>query len=168
MISLDDMAALARALLDAEEATKAAEENLKLVKEAERKLREETLPAALQELGVEKLKLDTGQTITVSQEVYCSIPKANKPRAFAWLVENNFGGLIKTQITVDFGKEEREKAAELYRELYDRNLQLSSKDDVHTQTLKAFIKEQLKKSEEFPLDLFGAQPVWTAKVKQAK
>ena len=35
---------------------------------------------------------------------------------------------------------------------------------VHAQTLKAFLKEQLSKGANIPLELFGARPVWTAKI----
>lgn len=163
-ISLNDMSALARALLDAEAASKDAEQALKDAKERERVIREETIPSAMQELGLESLTLDTGQKLKVQQEVYASIPAANKQAAYRWLNEHGFGGLIKVEVDASFGKGDQEKALELYNELTGRGLQASFDESVHAQTLKAFLKEQISQGNDIPLDLFGARPVWAAKI----
>jgi len=164
MITLNEMSALARALLDAESATKDAEQALKDAKERERLIREETIPSAMQELGLESLVLDTGQKLKVQQEVYASIPAANKQAAYRWLNDNGFGGLIKVEVDASFGKGDQDKALELYSELSGRGLQASFDESVHAQTLKAFLKEQISQGNDIPLDLFGARPVWAAKI----
>lgn len=164
MISLNEMSALARALLDAESKTKDAEQALKDAKERERLIREETIPSAMQELGLESLVLDTGQKLKVQQEVYASIPAANKQAAYRWLNDNGFGGLIKVEVDASFGKGDQEAALELYNELQSRGLQASFGEGVHAQTLKAFLKEQISQGNDIPLDLFGARPVWAAKI----
>ena len=163
-ISLEQMTSLARALLDAEEATEQADRALKDAKERERLLREETIPSAMQELGLEELKLNTGQKVSVKQDVYASIPKANKDSAFAWLTDNGFDGLIKVSVEVLFDRGELEQAAELYNKLGEDGQEVVFSQDVHSQTLKAFLREQISKGSNIPLDLFGARPVWTAKI----
>lgn len=163
-ISLDQMAALARALVDADGSVEQAELNLKEAKERARILREETIPSAMQELGLEELKLDTGQKLSVKQDVYASIPSAQKDAAFQWLEDNGFGGLIKVEVAADFRKGEAENAMALFRELQERGLQVGFDQSVHAQTLKAFLREQLAAGTNVPLDIFGARPVWTAKI----
>ena len=163
-ISLDQMAALARALVDADASVEQAEVNLKDAKERARILREETIPSAMQEMGLEELKLDTGQKLSVKQDVYASIPSAQKDAAFQWLEDNGFGGLIKVEVAADFRKGEADQAAELFKELQQRGLQVGLDQSVHAQTLKAFLREQLAAGTNVPLDLFGARPVWTAKL----
>lgn len=163
-ISLDDMASLARALVDADAAVEDADQALKDAKERARVLREETIPSAMQELGLEELKLATGQKLSIKQEVYASIPAANKNAAFRWLNDNGFGGLIKIEVEASFGKGEQDAAVALYQELNIRGLTASFNQGVHAQTLKAFLKEQLAQGTNVPLDLFGARPVWTAKL----
>ena len=116
-ISLDDMAALARALLDADQEVDNAEQELKDAKERARVLREETIPSAMQELGLEELKLNTGQKLSIKQEVYASIPAANKGQAYDWLNDHGFGGLIKVEVTTQFGKGEQEEAVRLSEQL---------------------------------------------------
>lgn len=164
MITLTEMSSLARALLDAEKRTKDAEQALKDAKERERVIREETIPSAMQEMGLESITLETGQKLKVQQEVYAAIPAANKQAAFKWLNENGFGGLIKVEVDASFGKGEQEKALELYQELTGRGLQASFDESVHAQTLKAFLKEQISAGKDIPLDLFGARPIWAAKI----
>lgn len=168
MISMNEMAALARALVDAEAGTAEAERALKDAKEHERLLREETLPSAMQELGVEKIALETGQVISLKQEVYASIPAAQKTAVFKWLDDRGFGGLIKTEVAVPFDKEHREAAVELYEKLVKAGLAPDLTMNIHAQTLKAFIKEQLATGKEFPLDLFGARAIFEATVKTPK
>lgn len=163
-ISLDQMAALARALVDADGSVEQAELNLKEAKERARILREETIPSAMQELGLEELKLDTGQKLSVKQDVYASIPSAQKDAAFQWLEDNGFGGLIKVEVAADFRKGEAENAMALFKELQERGLQVGFDQSVHAQTLKAFLREQLAAGTNVPLDIFGARPVWTAKI----
>ena len=51
------------------------------------------------------------------------------------------------------------------RLLRELGLQPEVKQDVHAQTLKAWLREQLEQGAEVDLELFGARPVWVAKVK---
>ena len=164
-ITLDDMSALARALLDADEAVEKAESALKTAKEHARVLREETIPAAMQELGLEELRLATGQRLRIQQDVYAAIPAAQKERAFEWLAGNGFGGLIKVDVRARYGKGDADAAVQLAHELRGRGLDATCEQNVHPQTLKAFLREQIASgAANIPLELFGARPVWTAKL----
>lgn len=164
MTTLDEVSALARALIDAECEVSKVEQKLKDAKEHARVLREETIPSVMQELGLESLTLDTGQKLKVAQDVYASIPTENKTRAYDWLGENGFGGLIKVNVEVQFSKGEQEKAIELYKKLAEEMPNVTCEQSVHAMTLKAFLKEQLAQGSNIPLDLFGARPVFVAKI----
>lgn len=164
-ISLDDMSALARALIDADAAVQAAESALKTAKERSRLLREETIPSAMQELGLEELRLDTGERLRVQQDVYAAIPAADKERAFDWLAEHGFGGLIKVDVRAHFGRGSASEATQLAHELRGRGMDATCDQSIHPQTLKAFLREQIAAgNSSLPLELFGARPVWTAKI----
>lgn len=163
-ITLDQMTALARALVDADGYVKEMESNLQDAKERARVLREETIPSAMQELGLEEIKLETGQKLSVKQDVYASIPKDYKAAAYQWLEDHGFGGLIKTAVSVYYGKGELEEAQVLSEKLHDIGLSPELTQEIHAQTLKAFLREQISAGATIPLDLFGARPVWTAKL----
>lgn len=165
MISMNELVALANALIEADSDVTKAEDALKEKKEVARRLREEALPCALQELGCSNITLENGKKVSVKQEVYLAIPAGNKDQCFTWLEEHDFGGMIKTEVKASFGRGELEVARELQLQLQNEGLEADLKRDVHAQTLKAWAREQLSEGREFPMDLFGARPVWTATVK---
>lgn len=164
-MTLGDVTRLVQALIDAEgEATRLAS----ALKEANMKaqcLREESLPAALQEFGVTQLKLETGQTITIKQDVYASIPADNKPKAFKWLTDHGFGGLIKSAVAVSFDRGELKEAQKLVNDLSKKGMEPEFNETVHPQTLKAFLREQIAQGTEVPMELFGARAVFVANIK---
>lgn len=164
-ITMNELSMLANALIDADKRTEEAEKKLKEVKEHARVLREETIPSAMQEIGMKQIKLDTGEEITVQQDVYLSIPASNRETAYGWLETHGFGGMIKTEVKLFFGKGEVNAATELAAKLQEEGRDVDMKRDVHAQTLKAWAREQLAAGNELPMDLFGARPIWTAKVK---
>jgi len=163
-ITVDELSSLAGALIDADLEVDKAEEKLKEAKEYARTIREETIPAAMQEMGVESITLNTGQKLSVKQEVYAQIPSAQKAQAYKWLDDNGFGGIIKISVKVDYGKGEQEDAVALMEELQARGLNADGDQAVNAMTLKAFLKEQISKGTDIPLELFGARPVWQAKI----
>jgi hypothetical protein len=177
-ISLNEMSQLARHLADAERATEEAEKALKEAKAKEATLREETIPNAMFELELKELKLSTGEKISIKQDVYASITAEKKQFCYDWLKENGFGGIIKFVVGVSFGKapddEEGKKAHEekieaLIAGLIEDGYEPDISEDVHAQTMAAFLREQIAEGNpDFPLDLFGARPVWKAKVTQPK
>lgn len=166
MITLTEMSSMVSALLEADAEVERAEERLKMAKEVARIIREETIPSAMQELGLQNIVLDTGESVKVMQDVYASIPESGKHLAYNWLDSNGFGGLIKTDVIIPFGKGDKEIASSLIETLRGQGYTANYKENVHAQTLKAFLKEQLAAGTDIPLELFGARPVWTAKIKR--
>lgn len=164
MIDLEKLSELSRALIAAQQEVDLAELELSLKKEQARVLREETIPAFMQELGLEKIVLSDGSALSIKQDVYASIPAAGKPAAYQWLQDNGFGGLIKTELVVNFTKEETDAAVELFKKMSADGMSVELGQDVHAQTLKAFLREQIANAAELPLDLFGARPIWTTKI----
>lgn len=165
--TVDDISGLARSLLDAEAEVLIAEEQLKARRERARLLREETIPCVMHELGIQSLKLDTGQTLTVKRELYCSLPKEEPAReaAFKYLVDLKGGSLIRTTVTVEFGKEEWTRAAECKAHLEAQGLSPVMEQMVHPSTLKSFIRELIEAQQPIELTTFGARAVDTAKLK---
>jgi hypothetical protein len=167
VITLAEISQLARALLEADRAVMLADEELKQRKEAARILREESLPMALLELGLREVRLESGEKISIKQDVFAAIPAARREEAFNWLEAHGFGGLIKTAVALRFSKGELEQAQDLYEDLLADGFAPELTREVHAQTLKAFLREQLEAATvELPLELFGANPIWVAKISQ--
>jgi hypothetical protein len=166
MISLTEIKFLIDSLLEKDNEVEKIEGDLKKAKEESRRLREEIIPCALQELGLTKLVLDTGETITLSQDVYASIPQEKKQKAFSWLTEMGFSGLIKIDVITSFSKGQYHQAKDFHDKLYAKGIASKLSQTVHPQTLKAFLKEQMAKGADVPLDFFGATSVFKTKIKR--
>lgn len=163
-MTLEELSALAQSLVQSERDVIEADDRLKELKETARLLREETVPCAMQELGLTEIKLETGESISIKSEVFASIPAEKKEAAFGWLREQGLDGVIKTQVSVNLGKGEVELAESLKDEFDSRGLDSSIGASIHPQTLKALLKEQLARGVNVPLDLFGARSAFIAKV----
>lgn len=110
----------------------------------------ELIPTLMDELGTSIVKTADGVKIDVEKKANASIKEENKPAAHAWLQANGFGGLIKANLSVEFGREEIEQAQELCQQLREQELEATLKEGVHTGTLKSFVQEQLQAGTALP------------------
>jgi hypothetical protein len=168
MLTLSDLALAVRRKQYLESEVLKHDAQIKELKGQIQAIEEETLPCAFQELGIEKIKMEDGSVVSIGQEVYSGLTEATKPAAFKWLVNNNFGGLIKTEIKINYSKDEEEQARKDYQALINKGCDAGIKQDVHHQTLKSFLKERLQSGEQFPLELFLARPIFKAKIRNPK
>lgn len=159
------LARLANMLNDRQQKVAALEKDLKNAKQDLTRLEEETIPAFMQELGVASIKLKDGKTVSITSQVYASISQANHDAAMEWLIKNGHEDLIKLTITGTFGKDEYELAVDVRNRLTKEGAKVSSDENVHPQTLRAFIREQLEQGVAIPLDVFGARTVTKATIK---
>lgn len=127
------------------------------------KVETEDLPELLKELRMSAFTLEDGSKIEVKPDIQCGITEARRTAAHAWLVEHDFGGLIKTEVVKAFDRDARDEAVALAAEI-----QGVCEEKVHPATLKAFIKEQLEAGVSLPTELFGIFPFNRAKLTRAK
>lgn len=131
-------------------------------------IRRRHIPELMEGLGMDSFKMSDGREVTVDNKINASITAEHKPAAFLWLRDNNFDGIIKTNVDVSFGKGESadaEKAAELLREA---GFEPSVAENVHPMTLKSFVKERLEEGDEIPTEVFGIYEFKEAKIKLPK
>lgn len=156
---------LAKLLIDQERAVEQAEQALLEAKEAARRTREEDLPNLMREGELLEFKLEDGSTVTVDDDLTCTITEANRGAAFGWLAEHELDGVIKTSIILSFGKDERDAALKVAQSLRDAGHEPELKEGVHPQTLKSLMKEQLAAGVAVPFEPFSLRPFSKAKVK---
>ena len=118
-------------------------------------LEEFELPLAMDEANISQLKLTSGQVLKIKKIFACSLNSENQERGFNWLRENNFGDLIKRNVSVAYGKGQDEEADKLVHELEAMGIKPIDKSSVHHQTLNAFAKEQIEKGKNLPEDIFS-------------
>ena len=150
--SLSDQVLKLRSL---EDQVKDAEDNLKKLKQEADVISSEVIPTMMVEMNVSTLKLADGSAVEVKPIYSATIPVANKEGAFTWLRENGLGDLIKNEVTVSFGRNEDNKAAEYADLAVGNGYQPVQKLKVEPMTLKALVRERLEAGQEMPTDLFN-------------
>ena len=128
---------------------------LKQKKKNSEHLSGEIIPTMMAEMGLSHLKLMDGSSVDVKPNYSASITIANKDAAFQWLRDNNLGDIIKNEISVSFGRNEDNKAADYAALAEERGFQPTQKLKVEPMTLKALVRERLEAGKSMPTEIFG-------------
>ena len=115
----------------------------------------EVIPTMLSEMGLSYLKLQDGSSVEVKTNYSATITQANKEAAFNWLRENGLGDIIKNEISVSFGRNEDNKAADYAELAKGQGLEPQQKLKVEPMTLKALVRERMEAGKEMPTELFN-------------
>ena len=142
-------------LRDLEDKFASKEEELKKLKNDMDVLSGEVIPTMMTEMNISKFSLSDGAGVEVKPVYGASIPKAKQEEAFNWLRNNGLGDLIKNEITVSFGRNEDNKAAEYAVLAQGHGHQPTQKLKVEPMTLKALVRERIEKGDDMPTDLFN-------------
>jgi len=125
----------------------------------------EVIPTMMSEMGLAELKLHDGSHLKVSTSYKAHISEANREMAFNWLRENGLGDIIKNEISVSFGRNEDNKAADYAELAKGQGFQPTQKMKVEPMTLKALVRERIEAGKEMPTEIFG---VFSEKLMQIK
>ena len=131
------------------------EEHLKNLKKKRDHISGEVIPTMMSEMGLAELKLHDGSHLKVSTSYRATITEANKEAAFNWLRNNGLGDIIKNEISVSFGRNEDNKAADYAELAKGQGFQPSQKMKVEPMTLKALVRERIEAGKEMPTEIFG-------------
>ena len=131
------------------------EENIKNTKKQLEHLSGEVIPTMMSEMGLSHLKLMDGSSVDVKPHYSATITQANKEAAFKWLRENGLGDIIKNEISVSFGRNEDNKAADYAALAEERGFQPTQKLKVEPMTLKALVRERIEAGKEMPTEIFN-------------
>lgn len=159
-----------------------AEKALVTLKAEVADIEERQLPELMTSVGIAEFKLPDGSYISVGQEYYPNMPGVNsedpvqlerREKVFSWMRDNQHGDLIKREIALTFGRGEDDKATRVTNGLQKAGIPFRDLEQIHPQTLKAFVREQCTKpvvegTPPFPRELFGVHVKTVASVKPPK
>lgn len=172
---LKSVADLAQEQLDLEEEIALREKELSDKKDRLTQVATQDLPAAMLALNAAKFELSDGRSIEIKKEYHAHISEANREAAHSWLCQNNHEDLIKNVLNMSFGKGENQKALKVMKWAQEKGIDVTQKQAVHPQTLKAFVKEQIENFDpeddaavELPQELFGVHVIDVAKIVTPK
>ena len=131
------------------------EQNMKNTKKELEHLSGEVIPTMMAEMGLSQLKLMDGSLVDVKPFYSANITVANKEKAFNWLRDNGLGDIIKNEISVSFGRNEENKAADYAALAQERGFQPTQKMKVEPMTLKALVRERTEAGKDMPTELFN-------------
>ena len=152
LTSLADQVKSLRAL---EDQIKANEELLKNKKRELERISGEVIPTLLSEMGLSSLKLADGSAVDVKPYYAANISLRNREAAYSWLRSNNLGDIIKNEITVSFGRDEDNKAAQYANLAKGQGYQPTQKLKVEPMNLKALVRERIENGRDMPTDIFS-------------
>jgi hypothetical protein len=132
-----------------------AEQVVKNLKKKRDHISGEVIPTMMSEMGLAELKLHDGSHLKVSTSYRAHISEANKEAAYNWLRENGLGDIIKNEISVSFGRNEDNKAADYAELAKGQGFQPTQKMKVEPMTLKALVRERIEAGKEMPTEIFG-------------
>lgn len=122
-----------------------------------RRISTDVLPAAMLEVGgvgIRKFTLGNGYQIEIEDEMRAALRADQKEPAFDWLKEHGLGDIIKDDVEVMFGRGDELKVKNLLAYCVEQGYIAKENKNVNAATLKATIKEQMKKGVLFPTELF--------------
>lgn len=141
------------------------EQELADAKEKLRVLLQVEIPESMDDMGVAHIKTTTGLTVTIKSDLKANISKENQSAAFAWLEKNGFADIIKGEVVVPFDRGQIKEKRALCEKLRKQGLQPVDRENIHWQTLRAFVKEQIEQGTNVPMDVFGVYQFREAVIK---
>ncbi len=158
--SISALTQLGQDMFEAEESVLLLEAQLKQAKARLMFIATRSVPDVMAELKLESLTMTGGRKIDVKDKLAVQPPAANRPMVLQTLIEQGAGALIKTQVSVAFGRGQEDAVKALLNLLQEQGLAAKSESKVESSTLKKHIKDRLEQGLPVDTDLFG---VWTGK-----
>ena len=153
--NIKSLANQVKSLKELEDELKADEESLKDKKKEIERISGEVIPTMLSEMGLSSLKLADGSAVDVKPYYAANISIANREAAYSWLRSNGLGDIIKNDITVSFGRDEDNKAADYANLARGQGFEPTQKLKVEPMTLKALVRERIEAGKDMPMDIFN-------------
>jgi hypothetical protein len=120
------------------------------------------LPELMDSAGIPSITVShLGWTFTVSVKTFYSASigakwdEERRKAAFKWLEDHGHGSLIKTEVAVQFPRDDRDMVTPFIGQLDDMGYTYMLKEGVHSGTLTAWLKEMASSGQIPPLDVIG-------------
>ena len=153
--NLTSLASQVKNLKALEDQLKIDQESLKQKQKELERISGEVIPTLLGEMGLSSLKLADGSAVDVKPYYAANISLKNREAAYNWLRSNGLGDIIKNEITVSFGRNEDNKAADYANLARGQGYQPTQKLKVEPMTLKALVRERIENGKDMPADIFN-------------
>lgn len=162
---LGELSVAIRRMLEYSDEVETIEKQLAEAKARLQEVRVGKIPQLMAELGLSEVKTEMGHKVFIDTMVSCKFFPDFKPAALSWLEENNYGGLIKHNVSVVFGKDSEQEVSSVVNAIKAAGFEPTVDKGVHPMTLKAWATRQVEDGGEIPTNLFDFHTFSIAKVK---
>jgi hypothetical protein len=155
---LSELSVLCKYLVQLDKEILEAEKHVSQLKRDRQAFSREHIPDLMADIGLHELTLDDGSSVGIVRKYYANISAERSEKAHTWLRENGQESLIKITLGRTFGAGLEDKVDKLVMENFfkENEIEYETKEAVHPQTLKAFVKAQIESgNKNFPKDIFG-------------
>lgn len=164
--SMSSLTTAGQALYDAEQKVLNLEARLKEAKKARDAIAMSSIPDLMAEMGIEEIKMTGGRKVEVKEVLSVTPKAADRPKVMEAVVEQGAGALIKTTVSVPFGRGEDEKVKALLTLLQDQGHQAKCDTKIEPSTLKKHVRERLESGLPVDQTLFGVRQFNIAKFSE--
>ena len=148
---LKSIQGLVKAYLDAQKEVDTATEILSKKTAFLNEIQNKLLPEAMKELNIPDFTYDDGKTsakITIQNGLNASINKDAKEVVYNWLKQIGEDAIVKSEVSVSFGKTEGQNAEQLVEKLQGIGLPATLTRNIHHLTLNSFVKNMREEGKE--------------------
>jgi sulfur transfer complex TusBCD TusB component (DsrH family) len=155
--TLKEISRIATSAVHMERMIQIGEEELDKLRKQLNEMRFDLLPGLMLEAGLSSFRLTDNSTVRVEDYIQGSLPKDPIQRSAAIIVLEQAGGeaLIKNDVVASFERKQHNAALALAQDLQAKGLDVHVEQDVHHSTLKAFVREKLKRGEQLEYEKLG-------------
>lgn len=156
-------------MLDLAAGIEQLEEDLKAAKKTYQALRTSRIPDLMGEIQSDHFTHD-GWDFKLTDFVSGSLPKdpEKRKKALEYLEAHDGAGLIKTNVSMEFGKSQHNEALSVAAGLEKDGHPVSVESGVHAQTLISFGRKRMRDGDDIDFELLGLYAGKVAKAKRVK
>lgn len=134
------------------------------VQERVTQLETNIIPDAMQQNGLNMIKLGDGTKIEIKTNYFGSVSPENLNAVEDYLKETNNIGILKVAMNLLLDRGDLEKVEQAVRALNQLGIAYETKKTIHHATMSSFLKENFQSGKPFPAELFGAKIINKAKI----
>lgn len=145
------------------------EEDLKRMRGDLHKIKTLHIPDMMTSMQLDEVTFK-GWQVKINDFVSGSLPKDpdRRKKALDWLVDNDGGGLIKTELKLHFAKSQHNEALSVASELEHGGYAPEVDSSVHSSTLKSYARQRIKDGDPIDPETLGLYVGKVADIKMKK
>lgn len=159
---------LAEQLKAAQERVEAIQAELKQANDEVARIQDGALPDAILDAKMLSFKMLDGSVVEVQRIHSPNVLADNKQAFYEWLKKNEYGDMVKSEISVAFAKGQEKAAKKALAALKKIGVEASLTQSVHGSTLKAWAKNVVEQGVEVPPALCTIYSFNRATIKGSK